>query len=97
MKQQDGKNYYLVKWLNWDVKTCTWEEEQNVSHLKNLIKDYQNSRKFDQQHNIGIKKVDTIQVGMSPYEATKYYGHVLYGDKPLKVVAVSVVDKKTSK
>jgi hypothetical protein len=41
--------------------------------------------------------VDTIQVGMSPYEATKYYGHVLYGDKPLKIVAVNVVDKGTSK
>lgn len=26
MKEQAGKRYYLVKWLNWDVKTCTWEE-----------------------------------------------------------------------
>ena len=25
MKEQNGKRYYLVKWLNWDVKTCTWE------------------------------------------------------------------------
>ena len=24
MKEQNGKVYYLVKWLNWDVKTCTW-------------------------------------------------------------------------
>lgn len=30
MKQQAGKTYYLVKWLNWDIKTCTWEEEKNV-------------------------------------------------------------------
>jgi len=60
MKQQDGKKYYLIKWLNWDVKTCTWEPEENVSHLKHLIKDYYNSRKFDQQKNIGVKKVETI-------------------------------------
>lgn len=80
MKQQGGKTYYLVKWLNWDIKTCTWEEEKNVAHLKNLIKDYQLSRKYDQQHNLATKKIDYIEIGTSPYEATKYYGHVLYGD-----------------
>jgi len=80
MKEQEGKRYYLVKWLDWDVKTCTWEEEANVAHLKSLIKEYHQSRKFDQQNNLGIKKFDRIEVGMSPYEATKYYGHVLYGD-----------------
>jgi hypothetical protein len=35
---------------------------------------------------LGLKKVDHIEVGMSPYEATKYYGHVLYGDEPIKIV-----------
>ena len=38
VKEQNGKKYYLVKWLGWDVKTCTWEEESNISHLKQLIK-----------------------------------------------------------
>jgi hypothetical protein len=71
-----------VKWLNWDVKTCTWEEEKNVSHLKPLIKEFHHSRKFDQQHNIEIKKLDRVEVGMSPYEETKVHGHVLYGDEP---------------
>jgi len=27
MKIQRGKKYFLVKWLGWDVKTATWEEE----------------------------------------------------------------------
>lgn len=26
MKEQNGKTYYLIKWQDWDVKTCTWEE-----------------------------------------------------------------------
>ena len=38
VKEQNGKKYYLVKWLGWDVKTCNWEEESNISHLKQLIK-----------------------------------------------------------
>jgi|JI6StandDraft_1071083.scaffolds.fasta_scaffold314808_1 hypothetical protein len=80
MKEQGGKRYYLVKWLNWDVKTCTWEEESNVEHLKSLIKEYHQSRRYDRQQNIGLKKLDVISEGTSPYEATKYYGHVLYGD-----------------
>lgn len=97
MKQQDGKTYYLVKWLNWDIKTCTWEEEKNVAHLKSLIKDYHLSRKYDQQHNLATKKIDYIEIGTSPYEATKYYGHVLYGDEPLRVVSVQVIEKKQKK
>lgn len=31
---------------------------------------------------------------MSPYEATKYYGHVLYGDEPKSVVTVQMVEKE---
>ena len=45
-----------------------------------MIKEYQNSKKFDQQNNLGLKKFDYVEPGMSPYEATKFYGHFLYGD-----------------
>jgi hypothetical protein len=50
--------------------------------LKAFIKEFYNSRKFDQQHNIEIKKLEKVEVGMSPYEETKVHGHVLYGDEP---------------
>ena len=60
MKEQGGKKYYLVKWLNWDIKTCTWEEERNVEHLKSLIKDFHQSKKYDLQHNLGLKKTDWV-------------------------------------
>lgn len=67
MKEQDGKKYYLVKWEGWDIKTCTWEEGSNVAHLKSFIKEYHQSRRYDQQHNLGIKKFEYIEPGMSPY------------------------------
>lgn len=82
MKMQGGKKMYLIKWLNWDVKTCTWEEEASICHLKHLIRDYHNSRKYDQQNNLALKILENVQPGTSPYEETKYFGHFLYGDEP---------------
>ena len=67
MRVQEGKTYYLVKWHGWDVKTCTWEEESHVKHLRSLIKDYNNSKKHDQGNNLGIKRLDWVQSGSAPY------------------------------
>lgn len=86
MKEQNGRKYYLIKWQDWDVKTCTWEDEANISHLKPLIKDFIQSRKFDQQYDGGLKKLNVVSAGMSPYEETKIYGHVLYGDEPERIL-----------
>lgn len=44
-----------------------------------------------------MKKIDKIQVGMSPYEATKYYGHVLYGDQPIKIIEIKAIYKNNNK
>ena len=67
MRIQEGKTFYLVKWDGWDVKTCTWEEEGNVKHLRSLIKEYNTSKKHDQCNNLGIKQLDWIQSGSAPY------------------------------
>jgi hypothetical protein len=60
VKEQKGKKYYLVKWLGWDIKTCTWEEESNISHLKQLIKEFYNSKKYDQQRDLVVKRLDVV-------------------------------------
>jgi hypothetical protein len=90
-KMQNGKKYYLIKWQGWDVKTCTWEEEANVAHLKPLIRDFVNSRKLDQRNDVAVKRFDLVEAGMSPYEETKVHGHVLYGDEPERILEVTSI------
>lgn len=34
---------------------------------------------------------------MSPYEETKIYGHVLYGDEPERILEVTVIEKNNTK
>lgn len=46
---------------------------------------------------MSIKAFDKVEVGMSPYEATKYYGHFLYGDEPAKIIAIQVIVKDNVK
>ena len=60
MKEQDGEKYFLVKWQGWDVKTCTWEKQASVAHLKSLIKDYENTKKHDHHKNHGLKQVEWV-------------------------------------
>jgi hypothetical protein len=60
MKEQGGKRYYLVKWQDWDIRACTWEEAGNVEHLPALIRDYHKARKGDQQNNLSLKKFDYV-------------------------------------
>ena len=66
-------------------------------HLKALIKDYHASRKHDRQNNLGLKQFDWIQPGMSPYEATRIYGHLLYGDQPLAIASVQMAERDSRK
>ncbi|KAK9474082.1 uncharacterized protein V1510DRAFT_412378 [Dipodascopsis tothii] len=36
----DGKIYYCVKWLNYDEKDNTWEEEENLSGAMEVLEEY---------------------------------------------------------
>lgn len=34
---------------------------------------------------------------MNPYEETKHYGHVLYGDEPEKIISLKIISKDDEK
>jgi hypothetical protein len=38
--RKDGGKDYKVKWLNYDLESCTWEAEENLSNAPGAITEY---------------------------------------------------------
>jgi hypothetical protein len=43
-KEIEGKIYYQVKWEGYKQSEATWEPEANIAHLKDLIKEFHQSK-----------------------------------------------------
>ena len=63
---------YLLKWLGWPIESSTWEPLENLSHVKNLIEEYEaaqlEKKKCNEKEEVSEKKAKTKKENKHEYE-----------------------------
>ena len=82
-----GKIEYKVKWLGYKMTECTWEPEENLVNVRDLIEKFENNEKNENQlnsNNINLNeyKIDNRFMNVSTIKVidNQLYGIVKYNN-----------------
>ncbi|KAL4461185.1 hypothetical protein ABPG72_006578 [Tetrahymena utriculariae] len=62
-KIENGQIFYKVKWKGWDSTYNTWEPENNLFRVSEMIEEYEASKKYQKRQNFQ-KQVDSCSSDM---------------------------------
>ena len=57
-----GKIEYKVKWLGYKMTECTWEPEENLVNVRDLIEKFENNEKNENQLNSNNKNLNEYKI-----------------------------------
>ena len=57
-----GKIEYKVKWLGYKMTECTWEPEENLVNVRDLIEKFENNEKDENQLNSNNKNLNEYKI-----------------------------------
>ena len=89
------KKYYLIKWTQWPESFNSWEEENTLNSVKDLISEFLETKGLSKNH---LKRENKEKEKKSKnlkklQKNNPFYGHFKYGDKPLSVISIENVNK----
>ena len=58
----NGKIEYKVKWLGYKMTECTWEPEENLVNVRDLIEKFENNEKNENQLNSNNKNLNEYKI-----------------------------------
>lgn len=68
----DDEQRYLIKWEGWPMESSTWEPIENLGNIKNLIDEFEKTRKDKSPGNIlKNEKFEDIKKSMNSYQIPK--------------------------
>ena len=96
--EKNDKVYYNVKWQGWPEEYNTWEPYDNLKHVKDLIAEFnktENNRMTIEEPNNkdSSNKIPDNKAIKEKQLKDLSYGHFKYGDEPLKILNVDMINK----
>ena len=84
----NGKIEYKVKWLGYKMTECTWEPEENLVNVRDLIEKFENKKEKNENQlnsnniNLNEYKIDNRFINVSTIKVidNQLYGIVKYNN-----------------
>lgn len=76
----NGKKQYLIQWEGSNCDQATWENEENISGIKNLIEEFESKLKKDQEEKDYKNIIDNIMESLDNNIPSKVISCRLYND-----------------
>ena len=82
----NGQTHFLIKWKGYDIFHSTWEREDKISHLAEMIEEFRKGNQNKSKKAVRYK----YNALMNPYQAIAFHGHYLYGDQAKAIASTRV-------